>query len=79
MATQPVQRNIDDQGEDDDDEDFPDEEDMKEHHDERKEEEMQLASHVRCSDASKKNLKDLARRLWLAVEVGDKMTTLKLL
>ena len=80
VATQPaIQRNIDDQGEDEEDEDYAPEEDFKEHQEERKEEDMNIASQVRVSDASKKNLKDLARRLWLAVEIGDKMTTLKLL
>jgi hypothetical protein len=40
---------------------------------------MEVSSSVRCSDASKKNLKDIARKLWLAVEVGDKLATLKIL
>lgn len=30
----------------------------------------------RASNASKKNLRDVARKLWLAVEVGDKMGVL---
>jgi hypothetical protein len=29
--------------------------------------------------SAKKNIKDLARTLWLVVEMGDKMQTLKLL
>ena len=28
---------------------------------------------------SKKSLKDVARKLWLSVEVGDKLATLKIL
>ena len=31
------------------------------------------------SDNSKKNLKELARKLWVSVEVGDKLATLKIL
>jgi hypothetical protein len=32
------------------------------------------------SDASsKKGLRDIARKLWLAVELGDKLATLKIL
>jgi hypothetical protein len=34
----------------------------------------------RASNASsKKNLRDIARKLWLAVEVGDKLGALKIL
>ncbi len=34
---------------------------------------------VRESDSQKKNLKEIARKLWLAVEVGDKLGSLKIL
>ncbi len=33
----------------------------------------------RESDSQKKNLKEIARKLWLAVEVGDKLGSLKIL
>jgi len=33
----------------------------------------------RESDSHKKNLKEIARKLWLAVEVGDKLGSLKIL
>lgn len=34
---------------------------------------------IRESDSQKKNLKEIARKLWLAVEVGDKLGSLKIL
>lgn len=34
------------------------------------------ANRVRQSDSQKKNLKEIARKLWLAVEVGDKLGSL---
>lgn len=37
------------------------------------------ANRIRESDSQKKNLKEIARKLWLAVEVGDKLGSLKIL
>lgn len=72
-----------------DDDDNEDEEEQKDDNgtfgentndDENVKDEEDLNQSTRASDASsKKNLRDVARKLWLAVEVGDKLATLKIL
>ena len=76
-----MQRNIDDQAEDEED-DFTDEEDearpIGKLTEKSKEEEKNKHGVQKITD-NKKNLKDIARKLWLSVEVGDKLATLKIL
>lgn len=75
---------LDDQDEDDEDSDDkeewkqdyhnPDDENVKDY------EQLNHQDISRMSDASsKKSLRDIARKLWLAVEIGDKLATLKIL
>ena len=73
-----------DDAEDDEDDPLSDEnEEKKQGHDEDenvRDDDNESVGDTRASNASqKKNLKEVARKLWLAVEVGDKLATLKIL
>jgi CRISPR/Cas system-associated protein Cas5 (RAMP superfamily) len=76
---------LDDQDEDEEDEDENQEEWKQDYHnpDDENVKDYEQANHQdisRMSDASsKKSLRDIARKLWLAVELGDKLATLKIL
>ena len=76
---------LDDQDDDEDEEDEDKEEWKQDYHnpDDENVRDYEQLNHQdisRMSDASsKKNLRDIARKLWLAVEIGDKLATLKIL
>lgn len=73
---------LDDGDEEDEDEEESKREDWKQEGNEDeniKEEDHESVSERVSNASSKKNLRDLARKLWLAVEVGDKLATLKIL
>jgi hypothetical protein len=76
----PTKVDIDDQEDDDDEEIFGKGEENKEEDPENANDDDRSSSEMaRASNASQRGIKDLARKLWLAVEVGDKMSTLMIL
>ena len=65
---------------DDPDEDVENKHDEWQGEDENvKEEDLDNASERISNASNKRNIRDVARKLWLAVEVGDKLGVLKIL
>lgn len=84
LRSPPMSKNIDDNEEDMDDDD--DEYDFGiDQNEERKGDiherlsTQETKANERISDIQKRNLKEVARKLWIAVEGGDKMSTMKIL